>query len=173
MTPQIIPVSDSDYSVLFEIYASSRTEEMKFVPWTDEQKTAFLQSQFQAQQSHYLSTNPNGSFNIIKIEDQTAGRLYTSEFGGEIRIMDITLLPQFRNQGIGTQLISGILEIGVRKQKPVTICLETYNPSQNLFSRLGFNRVSDDGVYCLWERSAEENYQTSKESVFSTAGETL
>ena len=173
MNPQIISVSDSDCSVLFDIYASSRTEEMNFVPWTDEQKSVFLQSQFQAQQNHYLSNNPNGSFNIIKIEDQTVGRLYTSEYGGEIRILDITLLPQFRNQGIGTQLISGILEIGIRKQKPVTICLETYNPSQNLFSRLGFKLVSDDGVYCLWERSAEENHQPSERSFSSTAGETL
>ncbi len=173
MFPEITPVVPSDKSYLFEIYASSRTEELQFVPWTGEQKHAFLQSQFQAQHDYYLSKYPHGSFNLIKLNDAAAGRLYTAESGGEIRIIDITLLPEFRNQGIGTRLISDILQAGADKQKCVTICLETYNRSQNLFSRLGFTCVSNDGVYCLWERNFEEKNETSKGSAFSTATETV
>ena len=162
MSPRLIPVSPSDYPLLFEIYVSSRAEEMKLAPWTDEQKHAFLESQFEAQDNHYHSIYPNGSYDLIKLEDQTAGRLYQAELDDEIRILDITVLPQFRNRGIGTFLLSEILETGKNKQKPVRIYLETYNPSQTLFTRLGFTAIADDGVYCLWEKMPEEKERTSK-----------
>ena len=108
MSPRLIPVSHSDYPLLFEIYVSSRAEEMKLAPWTDEQKHAFLESQFEAQDNHYHSIYPNASYDLIKLEDQTAGRLYQAELDDEIRILDITVLPQFQNRGIGTFLLSEI-----------------------------------------------------------------
>ncbi len=109
MSPNLIPVANSDYPLLFEIYVSSRAEELKLAPWTDEQKHAFLESQFEAQSNHYHSIYPNGSYDLIKLEDQTAGRLYQAELDDEIRILDITVLPQFQNRGIGTHLLSEIL----------------------------------------------------------------
>lgn len=172
MSPNLIPVSPSDYPVLFEIYVSSRAEELKFAPWTDEIKNAFLESQFEAQTSYYYSTYPNASFELIKLEDQTAGRLYRAELDDEIRILDITVLPQFQNRGIGTFLLSDILANGKNKQKPVRIYLETYNRAQTLFTRLGFTAISDDGVYCLWEKTPEEKNRTSKGLAVSVVNKT-
>lgn len=171
MSLKLLPVSHSDYSLLFEIYISSRADELKFVPWTNEQKNAFLEAQFQAQTNHYHSTYPDGSFDLIKLQDETAGRLFQAELDDEIRIIDITILPQFRNRGISTLLLSEVLESGTNKQKPVTIYLDKYSPAQNLFSRLDFIPVADDGVYCLWERKFGEN--TSKGSAVKTAGKTV
>lgn len=171
MSLRLVPVSHSDYSLLFEIYISSRADELKFVPWTDEQKKTFLAAQFQAQTNHYYSTYSNGSFDLIKLDDQPAGRLFQAELDDEIRIIDITLLPQFRGCGIGTQLLSEVLESGTNKQKSMTIYLDTDSPAQTLFSRLGFIPVADDGVYCLWERKFGEN--TSKGAAVKTACETV
>ncbi len=171
MSLELHPVSHSDYSLLFEIYISSRADELKFVPWTDEQKNAFLEAQFQAQTDHYYATYSDGSFELIKLENETAGRLFQAELDDEIRIIDITLLPQFRNRGIGTLLLSEVLESGANKKKLVTIYLDTHSPAQTLFSRLGFIPVADDGVYCLWERRFGEN--TSKGSLVATAGKTV
>ncbi|CAN5213997.1 hypothetical protein BH20ACI1_BH20ACI1_17870 [soil metagenome] len=171
MSLKLLPVSHSDYPLLFEIYISSRADELKFVPWTDEQKNAFLETQFQAQTDHYYSTYSDGSFDLIKLEDQPAGRLFQAELDDEIRIIDLTLLPQFRNRGIGTLLLSEVLESGANQKKSVTIYLDTDNPAQTLFSRLDFIPVADDGVYCLWERKFGEN--TSKGSAVKTAGKTV
>jgi len=116
MSLKLVPVSRSDYSHLFKIYISSRADELKFVPWTDEQKNAFLEAQFQAQTDHYYSTYSDGSFDLIKLEDQPAGRLFQAELDDEIRIIDLTLLPQFRNRGIGARLLSEVLESGANKK---------------------------------------------------------
>lgn len=168
MTPRLTPVAPSDDSVLYEIYVSSRAEELKSVPWTDEVRRAFLESQFQAQNRHYFSEYPQGSFNLIELENQTVGRLYKTELDDEIRILDITILPGFRSRGIGTLLLSEILADGEIRQKPVSIYIETYNPSRTLFSRLGFQSVSDDGVYCLWKKMpAEKNLTGKGKSSFS------
>lgn len=173
MFPRLTPVLPSDEPVLFDIYISARAEELKFVPWTDQQKKSFLESQFHIQSQYYFSKYPNASYNLIILDNQPVGRLYSAALADEIRIIDLTILPEFRRQGIGTKLISALLETGKTTGKPVRIYLETNNSSATLFSRLGFTPVSDDGVYCLWERYSVNTNQTHTGSEFSTAGEAV
>ena len=47
------PVSPADEKFLCDVYSSTRTEELAQVPWGDEQKAAFLQMQFDAQDRYY------------------------------------------------------------------------------------------------------------------------
>jgi hypothetical protein len=46
------PIGDDDLPFLARLYASTRWEELGEVPWTDEQKHAFLRFQFDAQHDH-------------------------------------------------------------------------------------------------------------------------
>ena len=43
------PITDDDKGFLATLYASTREEEMRPVPWPDEEKAKFLFSQFEAQ----------------------------------------------------------------------------------------------------------------------------
>ncbi len=148
------PITRSDEAFLFALYASTRTNEMALVPWSEEQKTFFLQSQFQAQQNHYLSEYPHGKFQTINSDNQKIGRLYVCELENEIQIIDLTILPEFRGQGIGTQILTDILQTA---EKPVQIYPESFNQSKNLFTRLGFQMISEEGIYELWECRMSEN----------------
>ena len=47
------PIHDGDLPFLERLYASTRTEELARVPWSVEQKAAFLHQQFTAQHAHY------------------------------------------------------------------------------------------------------------------------
>jgi RimJ/RimL family protein N-acetyltransferase len=140
------PITRSDEGFLLDLYASTREAEMAIVPWTDAQKSVFVRSQFQAQHQHYLSQYPEGKFQIINLEDKKIGRFYVCELENEIRIIDLTITPEFRGQGFGTEIIIDILQ---KAEKPVQIYLEP-NQSINLFKRLGFEIVSDEGLYQLW-----------------------
>jgi ribosomal protein S18 acetylase RimI-like enzyme len=144
-------ITRSDEPLLFALYATTRADEMVLVPWSDEQKHAFVYSQFQAQHNHYLSEYPNGKFQTINLDNQKIGRLYVCESENAIHIIDLTLLPEFRGQGIGTQILTDILQTA---EKPVQIYLESFNQSINLFTRLGFQIISDEGIYGLWEYRA-------------------
>jgi ribosomal protein S18 acetylase RimI-like enzyme len=140
-----------DQLFLLEVYASTRAQEMALVPWSDEQREAFVRSQFEAQHSYYQAQFPDASYQVIMVDGERAGRVYVLRESEAIRILDITLLPQHRNLGIGTSLIREILAEGDQAGKPVNIWVENFNPSLKLFERLGFVRVQEDGFNCLME----------------------
>jgi ribosomal protein S18 acetylase RimI-like enzyme len=145
------PITPDDEALLYRVYASTREDEMALVDWDDAQKEAFVRMQFTAQHSHYQQHYPDAAFEIIMVDEQPAGRLYVDRWPKEIRIVDIALLPEYRNAGIGTTLLKGILEEAVQSGKPVSIHVERFNPAMRLYERLGFSTISENGVYYLME----------------------
>jgi hypothetical protein len=55
------PVTPQDESFLEGLYASTRERQLALVPWDDDQKRAFVRSQFAAQSSHYTQQFPDAS----------------------------------------------------------------------------------------------------------------
>lgn len=147
------PVQASDSPVLFAIYASTRTEELAQVGWSAAQLESFLRMQFNAQSSYYQSEYPRATFQMIVVSGQPAGRLYLHRRETEIRIMDIALLPEFRGRGLGTVLLQEVLAEAKRTAKRVSIHVESFNPAQRLYARLGFKQTATNGVYHLMEWS--------------------
>ena len=147
------PVSPDDYDFLVEVYGSTRADELALVPWTSEQRQAFVRSQLDAQQDHYLKTYPRASHDIIESNGRQVGRLYVARLDQEIRIIDITLLPAERNVGIGTYLIKQLLDEANRSGKVTRIYVEEFNPSLRLFQRLGFSPSEQNGIHLLMQWS--------------------
>jgi len=147
------PVGPDDHAFLLEVYGSTRADEMALVPWNDDQKRAFIKMQFTGQQEHYQNTFPTASHEIILLSGRPVGRLYVARLEQEIRIVDITLLPAERNAGIGSFLLSGLLDEARRVDKIVRIYVEKVNPSLRLFERLNFKPVEEHGFHLLLEWS--------------------
>src|SRR5438045_3518923 len=145
------PIVATDTPFLLALYASTRAEEMAMVPWTEEQKRAFLEMQFEAQASHYAKHYVGAEFLIIEENNAPIGRLYVHRQPHDIRIVDISLMPEHRGKGIGSRLLREILDEGARTNTPVTIHVEDFNPAMRLYERLGFQRKGLHGVYHLME----------------------
>lgn len=141
------PRTDEDRPFLARLYASTREDEMKLVPWTDEQKAEFLEMQFEAQTQHYDSYYAGSEFLVIEKDGERIGRLYIERFPDELLIVDIALLPQYRGSGIGTILLQEILDEAAQTGRVVSIYVEVYNPALHLYQRLGFEHVDTNGVY--------------------------
>ena len=147
-------VRPEDEAFLFQVYASTRAEELAQVSWSEEQREAFLRQQFVAQDKHYRANYPGAEFQIIQADGEAAGRLYVHRRENEIRIMDIALLPDYQRRGIGTMLLEKILAEGADSGKKVSIHVEAFNPALHWYERLGFKKVAIHGVYHLMEWSA-------------------
>jgi len=160
MTIDLRPVTAEDADFLYSVYASTRTEEMARVDWTTEQQEAFLRMQFRAQSQFYLENYVGAEFQVIMLNGQPIGRLYIHKRADEIRIMDIALLPDYRNSGIGSNLLHHILEQGKNLNLPVTIHVEQFNPAMRLYQRMGFRPKEDKGVYLLMEWSPVYSEET-------------
>jgi ribosomal protein S18 acetylase RimI-like enzyme len=145
------PITPTDEDFLFNVYASTRADEMARVDWNDIQKESFLRMQFNAQHQYYVENYIGAEFSVILQNDQLVGRLYIHRRQNEIRIMDIALLPEYRKQGIGSSLLQDILQQGSDSGLPVTIHVERFNPALQLYERLGFRQKEDKGVYWLME----------------------
>ncbi len=147
------PVTPADEEFLLSVYASTRVDEMARVDWNTEQKELFLSMQFRAQTQFYVENYRGAEFQVITLKDKSIGRLYIHRRGDEIRIMDIALLPDYRNSGIGSALLQEVLEQGKNHNLPVTIHVEQFNPAMRLYKRMGFRQKEDKGVYLLMEWS--------------------
>ncbi|HEX3249730.1 MAG TPA: GNAT family N-acetyltransferase [Pyrinomonadaceae bacterium] len=148
-------VGPDDYDFLVEVYGSTRAEELALTPWTDEQRGAFIQYQFRAQQDHYLKTYPAATHDIIVSNGRPVGRLYVARLDHEIRIIDITLLPAERNAGVGSYLIKRLLDEANRTGKLTRIFVEEFNPSLRLFERLGFSPSEQQGIHVLMQKTPD------------------
>lgn len=146
------PLADADLPFLEALYAGTRTEELAGVPWTDEQKGAFLHQQFTAQHAHYQQHYPTARFEVLEVDGRSIGRLYVARWPQEIRLMDLALVAEYRGRGIGTALLRELIDEGGRSRRPLTVHVERMNPANRLYERLGFRLKEDKGVYLLLER---------------------
>jgi GNAT superfamily N-acetyltransferase len=150
------PAEPQDEPFLLRVYAAARAQELAPVPWDDAQKQAFLEMQFSAQQQHYRTHYPAAEHLVICSGDKPVGRLYLNRGPVEFRILDIAILPENRNAGVGTLVISQILSEALRAGLPVTVYVESFNPSLHFFEQLGFRRKKQDDFNWLMQWHPED-----------------
>jgi len=154
VTISLRDVGDGDGPLLLALYESTRAAEMALVPWTAEQKRVFVATQFAAQQQGYAASHPEAEHRIVCVDGAPVGRLYLDRPEGRLHILDITIAPDRRSQGIGSAVLGGLLAEADAHGKSVSIYVESFNPSLRLFERLGFRVASVDGFLLLLERPA-------------------
>ena len=143
------PSTDEDEPFLRSVYDTTRADEMALVPWNDAEKRAFLDMQFHAQHTYYHAQFPNAKYDLLVRNGEQIGRLYTDKRETELRILDIAILPEFRNQGVGTGLIQGLMAEAQEAGIDLTLHVETFNPARRLYERLNFGETQVDGIYIL------------------------
>ena len=151
MPVRIRPARPDDEAFLFEVYSSTRRDELEPWGWDEAQLDSFLKLQFRAQQAHFKNQFPGADHCIIESGDQLIGRMVVVRMEHEIRLADITLLPEHRNAGIGASLINDLLAEGIRTAKPVRLHVTKTNRALQLYRRLGFSRIGDTGTHFLME----------------------
>ncbi len=144
---------EKDDSFIETVYRSTREDELKLTQWTEQQKWAFIKMQSMAQLAEYKTKFPGAAFQVIIYKKQDVGRFYTWENEYEIRLIDITLLPQFRGKGIGTSLLQGLIKKSNKVQKKISLHVEPGNPALLLYRRLGFIYIKNNGRHYYMERS--------------------
>ncbi len=149
-------ISDGDLPLLYRIYASTREDELKIVPWSDAEKERFLRQQFEAQHSFYQEHFSEGSYDLILAGEDPAGRLYVDRRADEIRLIDLAILPEYRRQGIGRSFLDNLLLEAREASVPVRLhCLPDNDSMVSLCKQLGFEQTGATGVYVLMEWNAD------------------
>lgn len=162
MTLHLKPVCPTNESFLYEVYSSTRQDELAMLDWTESEEEAFLQMQFQAQRQGYMKQFPDADWRIIVLNDLPVGRLIVDRRKEEVGLMDIALIPQYRNQGIGTHYIKQVMAEASDKKLPARLYVEKNNDAAyRLYKRLGFTRIGETGMHIWME------WRPEKESVIN------
>lgn len=141
------PSTDADREFLVGLYGSTREEELAQVSWEPGQLEAFVRMQFTAQNTEYRRLNPHGSFDVVEVDGRPVGRLIVDRRPGDIRVVDISLVPHARGTGIGRRLLGDLVEEARATGRIVSIHVEAHNRAAELYARLGFTVAEDLGVY--------------------------
>jgi ribosomal protein S18 acetylase RimI-like enzyme len=141
------PAESSDGDFLLALYASTRKQEVAAWGWPTPVQEAFLRGQATAQRASYAQQFPQALNAIIERAGRAIGRLMVDRSGGEIRLIDISLLPEERGKGVGTALVTALLGEAQIAGRAVRLHVTPDNPAQDLYVRLGFLVLDADPLY--------------------------
>lgn len=142
------PVTPADSEFLISVYGGSRAQELAQVDWDDAQKDAFVRWQFERQQEEYSQRYPDARYNVILVDGVPAGRIWVGVNEKEIRLLDIAVLAEFQNRGVGTYLLNQLKDEATREKKVLRHMVFVLNDNAHRFyERLGFSTIEDLGGY--------------------------
>lgn len=64
----------------------------------------------------------------------------------DIPELTIAVLPEYRGQGIGTDLLATLVDTAARRYRGISLSVVGENPAINLYRRFGFEIVRPDGA---------------------------
>src|SRR6266536_1818233 len=135
-----------DELFLSELSAGTRLIELALIPWDENQKRAFIKMQFAARQQQYREYYPDAESSMILRQGEPMGSLLVARRDSEIVLVDIALLPQHRNAGVGTHLVKSLLEEAAGARKTVRLRVLATSAAVKMYERIGFKRTNNAGV---------------------------
>lgn len=129
--------TQTDYVFLHELHQQTfRLYVEQTWGWDEQQQVELFR------QSHQnLDESP---FEILCLEKKEIGCIAIEDNGDSLFLDYIAILPIYQNRGLGTQLISELLELGKIRKIPVRLNVIKVNPARKLYERLGFQIVGSD-----------------------------
>jgi ribosomal protein S18 acetylase RimI-like enzyme len=143
----------ADEPFLRQLYRSTREDELRIFGWTSEQQDLFVDLQYRGQSQTYSQAYPGGLHQIVMLAGEPIGRLFTNDDESALLLVDISLLAEHRNKGIGQHLMRGLLSQARSTNKPVRLRVRKLNRARTLYERLGFRVTGDNGIYyeMVWD----------------------
>lgn len=141
-----------DLSFLRSLFRSTRWDETVAAGMPPVVAMAFLDQQFQLQCLHYDQYYVLGGRRfVVTVGQEPVGRVElwddnSAEPGPDLRLVDISLLPQWRGMGLGTALMQAVQTLAKREGRTVSLHVDKDGAAERLYRRLGFRRTGDAGI---------------------------
>jgi ribosomal protein S18 acetylase RimI-like enzyme len=146
-----------DLSFLARLYRDTR-QDVEGWGWPQEQQEWFLRMQFDARQRSYAAAFPHAKDRIVYVEDTPAGRILVDHEPAGLHLIDIALLREFRNRGVGGELIGGLQKECAQEGWTLRLQVAADNPAIRLYRQLGFAETGADALYMqmIWTLAESE-----------------
>jgi ribosomal protein S18 acetylase RimI-like enzyme len=132
---------------LYNVYSSTRLDEVSAWGWGEHERDAFLKMQWMMQRKHYDMQYPDADNLIVCYQGIKTGRMMLKRTPDMLHLIDISLLPAFRNRGIGTRLIQMLQQEALWMKQTIQLHVVPHNPARRLYERLGFQLGESTDMY--------------------------
>lgn len=137
-----------DESFLETVYADTRRGELAVFNWSREQENAFFKMQFQLQSGAYRMQFPDAVYYVVEFDKTPVGRLIIERGEQTIKLIDISLLAEFRNRGFGTFLLEKLkAEAAAGKRDLFLRVLKTNASARRFYERHEFTVVENTDLH--------------------------
>ena len=128
----------------FEVELFDRTR-LSLGNFPDEVRRPLAESQIKLQRAAYQHEFPNAEWLIVLMEGTEVGR-YIYEIGESAVLgVDVAILPQYMNRGIGTEIVGHLQSLAKKANRPAVISVDKWNTrAKALYIRLGFVEIKSD-----------------------------
>ncbi|GAB1146535.1 GNAT family N-acetyltransferase [Shewanella algae] len=117
----------------------------------EEMAQVLLLQQFQLQQAWFQNHYPNAITQILRVQEQAAGILTLNTGTEALHILDMAFLPEYRGQGLGSELLNAIQSLA--QLKAVSLMVARDNPqAKKLYLNKGFvtQNVTETHEWMRW-----------------------
>ena len=140
-----------DEPFLRQLFYIVRAPEFEAAGMSYDQLEPFLAQQYHAMRTYYAQAFPETEYRILDLAGQLVG-YEALRVTHELHLIDIALVPEYRNFGIGTYRMRLLQALATTTNKSVLLSVEVFNPAKRLYERLGFTVIEEEGIYqrMLW-----------------------
>ena len=146
-------IATTDMPFLNTLYAAARDAEVAATGWSEADQHDFLMAQFRMQHNYYLEHFADAHFLLLSRGAHPIGRLYWWSEGASASLIDITLLPEECGEGLGTALLTLLMQQADKLGQTITLQIEPLNPALRLYRRFGFDVVTNNNLFLKMERA--------------------
>lgn len=138
--------TEADDAFVYEVFCTTWATEVAALP-NQNLARHVLRIQHIAQERRFAARYPQHQRYLVLEDGAPAGRFYVHETASMIRVVDLTLMPAYRDRGIGTRILHDLLRHAEAAGQSITLRVERRNERATmLYSSLGFDLVTVDDL---------------------------
>lgn len=143
----LCPVEPSHTDFLLKLFNECRPDLELIGGINEKQKEDIIFQQFTLEQEQLIKMYPDVEFNVVMLNEKPVGRIYIHHGETADRILEIGLLAEYRNLGIGRKLITTAIENAIKKNKSVRLQVAWFNQrAYKFYKEIGFRVIENQGV---------------------------
>ena len=143
------PALPADADFEHRLYASTRDD---LRPLGPEVFDGLVGMHYRAQSMSIRLEHPQAERKIVMVQDAPVGRLIIDASGNYVEVIDVALLPEYRNCGLGASVLNSVLAQADRLGRAIRLHVEKQSRAVRLFERLGCVICGDVGMYLAMTR---------------------
>jgi ribosomal protein S18 acetylase RimI-like enzyme len=147
---------ERDQEFLSELYASTR-DDLRQIAADQQFIASLIVMQQRMQETGYRNAFPEAVHYILERAGNKIGRVIINAIAEEIRLIDISLIPQARRQGIGKTVLTSLQASAAAMRLPLCLSAPRSNPrAKKLYLSCGLHTYASDDIaeQMIW-RDAE------------------